>query len=200
MIRISRFAPLALLVLSVSALDACRRQPVVEVTPPAVNEDSIRAAQEAERQRQAALEAERARQAEADRLARLRADSIANAQRMMENNRNTLMMRVHFDYDSDALRADAQSTLDQKVAILNANPAIRLRIGGHTDARGSDEYNMALGLRRANAARRYLVDRGVADSRLETVSYGEEQPMAQGNDEGAWSQNRRAEFQILSGI
>lgn len=199
MIRISRFAPLALMVLSVAALDACRRQPVVEAVP-AVNEDSIRAAQEAERQRQAALEAERARQAEADRLARLRADSIANAQRMMENNRNTLMMRVHFDYDSDALRADAQSTLDQKVAILNANPSIRLRIGGHTDARGSDEYNMALGLRRANAARRYLVDRGVADSRLETVSYGEEQPMAQGSDEGAWSQNRRAEFQILSGI
>jgi peptidoglycan-associated lipoprotein len=199
MIRISRFAPLALVVLSVGVLDACRRQPVVEVTP-TVNEDSVRAAQEAERQRQAAIEAERARQAEADRLARMRADSIANAQRMMENNRATLMTRVHFDYDSDALRADAQSVLDQKVAILNANPAIRLRIGGHTDARGSDEYNMALGLRRANAARRYLVDRGVADSRLETVSYGEEQGMVQGNDEAAWSQNRRAEFEILSGI
>ena len=198
MTRISRFAPLALMVLSIGALDACRRQPVVEVTP-AVNTDSIRMAEEAERQRQAALEAERARQAEADRLARARADSIAAATRATESMRGTLMATVYFDYDSDALRMDAQSLLDQKIAILNANTGVRLRIGGHTDARGSDEYNMALGLRRANAARRYLVDRGVADTRIETVSFGEEQPASMGNDESAWSQNRRAGFEILSG-
>lgn len=200
MTRISRFAPLALVVLSVGVLDACRRQPVVEVTPTVDNADAERrAAEEAERARQAQLEADRARQAEADRMARARADSIAAANRAMESLRNTLMARVYFDYNRDELRADSRQTLDQKIAILNANPGVRVRIAGHTDARGSDEYNMALGLRRANAARRYLVDRGVSDARLESVSFGEEQPAAMGNDEGAWAQNRRAEFEVLSG-
>ena len=72
-------------------------------------------------------------------------------------------------------------------------------IDGHTDERGSDEYNLALGQRRAATVKRYLIDHGIADARIETISYGEERPVAQGNDESAWSQNRRAEFEITAG-
>jgi peptidoglycan-associated lipoprotein len=74
-----------------------------------------------------------------------------------------------------------------------------IRIAGHTDERGSDEYNLALGQRRAAAVKAYLVQHGIADARIATVSYGEEHPIAQGSDESAYSQNRRAEFDITSG-
>jgi peptidoglycan-associated lipoprotein len=98
-----------------------------------------------------------------------------------------------------ALRSDDQAALDQKVSILNANAAVRIRISVHCDERGSDEYNLALGNRRATAAKQYLVSHGIAADRIETVSYGEERPIATGHDEDSWAQNRRDEFEILSG-
>jgi peptidoglycan-associated lipoprotein len=110
-----------------------------------------------------------------------------------------LAAMIHFDYDKAALRPDDQAGLDQKVAILTANAAVRIRISGHCDERGSDEYNLALGNRRATAAKQYLVSHGIDASRIETVSYGEERPIATGHDEDSWAQNRRDEFEILSG-
>jgi peptidoglycan-associated lipoprotein len=92
-----------------------------------------------------------------------------------------------------------QSLLDRKAAILGANSAVRVRISGHADERGSDEYNLALGNRRAGAAKRYLTGKGVADSRIEVVSYGEERPLNPGADEAAYAQNRRDEFQVTAG-
>ncbi len=84
--------------------------------------------------------------------------------------------------------------------ILQANTAAsRCALSGHTDERGSDEYNLALGQRRAAAVKAYLVQHGIAESRIETVSYGEERPIAQGSDESAFAQNRRAEFEITAG-
>src|SRR6266566_1804747 len=106
---------------------------------------------------------------------------------------------IHFDYDKAIIRGGDAAVLDQKVAILQANPALRIRISGHCDERGSDEYNLALGNRRATAAKQYVVSHGIDGSRIETVSYGEERPLAQGHDEEAWAQNRRDEFEILSG-
>ena len=117
----------------------------------------------------------------------------------MANVRNMLIAVVHFDLDQADLRSDATAALDAKIPILQANPTVTLRIAGHTDERGSDEYNLALGQRRAAAAKRYLVEHGIAESRLETISYGEERPVAQGHDEDAWAQNRRAEFEITAG-
>jgi peptidoglycan-associated lipoprotein len=110
-----------------------------------------------------------------------------------------LAAMIHFDYDKADVRSEDQALLDHKAAILQANSNVKLRIGGHTDDRGSDEYNLALGNRRAAAAKRYLENKGIDGSRLEAVSYGEERPLAQGNDEGAWSQNRRDEFEITAG-
>ena len=103
------------------------------------------------------------------------------------------------DLDKANIRADDMTALDQKVAILQANPDLRIRITGHCDERGSDEYNLALGNRRAQAAKQYLVSHGIDASRIETQSYGEERPIVDGHDEIAWSQNRRAEFEITSG-
>ncbi len=90
-------------------------------------------------------------------------------------------------------------TLDAKVPVLQANPGLRLRIAGHTDNRGSDEYNIALGQRRAAMVREYLQARGIDGARLEIVSFGEEMPAVEGDNEGAWAQNRRAEFEVIAG-
>jgi peptidoglycan-associated lipoprotein len=109
------------------------------------------------------------------------------------------MAPVYFDYDSDALSADAQAKLDEKLSILNTNASVMLRIAGHADERGSDEYNLALGQRRAAAAKRYLTQRGIADNRIAIISFGEERPAVQGMDESAYSQNRRDEFEITGG-
>ena len=110
-----------------------------------------------------------------------------------------LSAMINFDYDQAVVRPADQETLNRKAAILAANPGVKLRIAGHADERGSDEYNLALGNRRAAAAKRYLENKGVDGSRLDVVSYGEERPLAQGNDEAAYAQNRRDEFQVTAG-
>jgi len=101
---------------------------------------------------------------------------------------------VHFPFDRSELDDEARSLLDSKVEILQADASYQLRIEGHADERGSDEYNLALGMRRATAVQRYLVNRGVAPGRLETVSLGEERPTCAASNEACWSRNRRAEF------
>ena len=106
---------------------------------------------------------------------------------------------INFDFDRADIRAADQGTLDRKAAILAANTGVRLRISGHADDRGSDEYNLALGNRRAAAAKRYLESKGVDGSRIEVVSYGEERPLNPGSDEAAYAQNRRDEFEITAG-
>jgi len=110
-----------------------------------------------------------------------------------------LAAMINFDYDQAAVRPADQQTLDRKAAILGANPGVKLRISGHADERGSDEYNLALGNRRAAAAKRYLENKGVDGSRIEVVSYGEERPLNPGSDETAYAQNRRDEFEVTAG-
>ena len=162
------------------------------------NADSLAAA---ERARQDSIDAaNRAAQEEAERVRRQReADSLAALSRASEEVRSTLASMIHFDLDKSNIRAEDAGTLDQKVAILQANPALRVRIGGHCDERGSDEYNLALGNRRAQSAKQYLVSHGIDASRIETQSWGEEKPLVDGHDESAWSQNRRDEFEIIAG-
>jgi peptidoglycan-associated lipoprotein len=101
---------------------------------------------------------------------------------------------IYFDFDQYNLRDDARRDLDFNAEILKQNPDAVLVIEGHCDERGTNEYNLALGERRAQAAKDYLSRLGVDASRLSIISYGEERPSAMGHDEGAWSQNRRAEF------
>src|SRR3989441_2521803 len=100
--------------------------------------------------------------------------------RTTEAVRTMLATMIHFDYDKSNIRAEDAAVLDQKVAILQANPNLRIRISGHCDERGSDEYNLALGNRRATAAKQYLVSHGIEAGRSGTGSDGEERPDAPG--------------------
>jgi peptidoglycan-associated lipoprotein len=100
--------------------------------------------------------------------------------------------RVFFDTDRYDVDDQDRRTLDQQVAWLQRYPNVRVTIEGHADERGTREYNLALGDRRANAARNYLQSRGIAASRMNVISWGKERPDALGSDESAWAQNRRA--------
>ncbi len=100
--------------------------------------------------------------------------------------------RVFFDYDQYALRGDARATLDKQAAWLKRYGAVRVLVDGNADERGTREYNLALGERRANAARQYLIAQGIPAARLKTISYGKERPDPVGSDEAAWARNRRA--------
>jgi peptidoglycan-associated lipoprotein len=99
---------------------------------------------------------------------------------------------VFYEYDSHALSPDGRRALDRAAEVLRLHPELRIRIEGHCDERGTAEYNLALGERRAHAASEYLVRSGIPATRINIVSYGKERPFAKGHDELAWAQNRRA--------
>lgn len=103
---------------------------------------------------------------------------------------------IHFDFDSAVLSGQAQQILNTKADYLRAHPEMTVTVEGYCDERGTDAYNIALGERRAKSARDFLVNLGVAANRLQTLSYGEERPVAQGRDESSWAQNRRDQFVI----
>ncbi len=105
---------------------------------------------------------------------------------------------IYFDFDKSTIRPDAAATLDSKLPWLTANPGMRIRIEGNADERGSDEYNLALGQRRAAAAKKYLVEHGIDASRFDLVSYGEERPVCTDHNEDCWQRNRRDDFVIVT--
>lgn len=110
------------------------------------------------------------------------------ARDFVENTTDT----VFFAFDSSALSAEAQVALDTQVAWLKKHDDVNVIVQGHCDDRGTREYNLALGERRANAVKQYLVSQGIEESRISTISYGKERPAVLGNNEAAWAQNRRA--------
>ena len=105
---------------------------------------------------------------------------------------------VYFDYDQSSLTSEAQATLDRQAAFLKASPSFRLVIEGHCDERGTREYNLALGDRRASAVRDYLVAKGINASRLSTISYGKERPSVGGSNDTSYALNRRSVYRIDS--
>ncbi|HEY6826538.1 MAG TPA: peptidoglycan-associated lipoprotein Pal [Gemmatimonadaceae bacterium] len=176
----------------------CHRAPPPAQTPapvPSVNRDSIARANAV---RDSIARAEAAR-----RIAAARADSIRRADEAraaaLAAARAALTQAIHFDFDRSDILAPDRTVLDRKASVLSSNAPLRIRIEGSTDERGSDEYNLALGMRRAGAAKRYLTEHGVDGIRIETASYGEERPLCQGHDEACWAQNRRAEFVVTAG-
>lgn len=106
--------------------------------------------------------------------------------------------RVYFSFDQSTLTNKARRILDANAIILKASPTLKVSIEGHCDSRGSDEYNLALGERRAHAVKSYLVSLGVASDRLETISYGEELPADSAMTKAAWAMNRRTEFKAIN--
>ena len=100
--------------------------------------------------------------------------------------------RIFYGFDRSDLSAEARATLDRQATWLKKHPSVTIALEGHCDERGTREYNLALGERRANSAKNYLIASGVSESRVTTVSYGKERPAVLGSNEAAWAQNRRA--------
>jgi peptidoglycan-associated lipoprotein len=185
----------ALALVAVTVVSACRKTPETvvptdtTVAPPTPTCDAAC--------QQRIADSTRAANEARDRAAREAADRARAA--AIERARNTLMATIYFDYDASDIRGDAKASLDAKLPILRANAGVQIRISGHADERGSDQYNDALGQQRAASARRYLTDNGIDAARIAIVSYGEQRPATTGADESAWARNRRAEFEITAG-
>ncbi len=103
---------------------------------------------------------------------------------------------VYFAFDRSALRSQAKQDLNHNAQVLRERSKIRVEIQGNCDERGAEEYNLALGMGRAEAAKRYLVDLGISPSRIDTISFGEESPAVRGHSESAWAKNRRDDFVV----
>ena len=178
-----------LLVLGVS----CAKKTVTMEAEPMEEERAVEsaAAQQSAEEAAAAREAKLAQMSEADRQ-RQEAAMMAEEAKM----RAFVDEHVHFDFDKYDLKPKAMMILDEKAAYLREHPEVRVLIEGHCDERGTNEYNLALGDRRANSAKNYLVRSGVAESRITTISYGEEQPLCTEHAESCWWRNRRAQFQV----
>jgi peptidoglycan-associated lipoprotein len=180
---------------------ACGGQP--EEVAPQPDPDSI-AREQARRdsiaRAQAIQDSIRRAQAEQERIRREAEEAARREAAITARVAEMLATMINFDFDRSEIREGRDAgVLQQKHSILQANPALRLEITGHCDERGSDEYNMALGMRRANAAKQWLVDHGIDESRINVRSMGEERPLAMGSNEDAWAQNRRDEFAITAG-
>lgn len=189
--RLRRAAVLLLIPL---ALGSCKKRPPANPAPTdtvtttsngsTAQDDSIRLAEE---------ERIRIERAEAEERARREREAATAAAR------EALTEIVFFEYDSDAITGEAEQRLQLKAAVLRDNPTVRIRIEGHADQRGSTEYNLALGQRRAESVRAYLANFGIDPSRFATTSYGKERPLEEGEGEEVWARNRRAEFAITGG-
>ena len=174
-----------------AAMEAARQKAIADSLRAVRAEEEARLAAEEEARRMAEEEARLAAEEEARRKAEEEARLAAEAlhQEMMS------LSTIYFDYDMSNVREDQLQAMDENARKLrDYQPEDMVVVEGHCDERGTIEYNLALGEQRAQAVKTYLVDAGVADSRIETVSFGEEQPAVMGGDEGSWAQNRRAEL------
>lgn len=192
--------PLAL-ILALGAGVACKK-PAPAPEPPKVDDSAAKAEEEARRKAAAEEAARKAAEEEARRKAE--AEAAAEAARKAEAEKlaaykkaaEAALKDINFDLDKSAIRETDKAKLQAIADFLKAYPQAKLQIEGHCDERGTVEYNLALGERRAHAAQAYLVTLGVAEARLSTISYGKERPKVTGHDEQSWLTNRRCEFKL----
>ena len=174
---------------------SCAKQAVM--TEPSTTDTSAadEAARQAEMEKQKAMEQQK--QMEEERLAAERAEQLkaeAMERDMMMAKNRFLSEHVYFEFDNATLDYQAQELLKQKAMWLRDNPDANVVIEGHCDERGTNAYNLALGERRAESTKSFLVNLGISGARLTTISYGEEKPLDMGQNEEAWAKNRRAAF------
>ena len=162
----------------------------VEVTPADASADAEarRAAERDIRERGMAAEAE---------SLDTQGQAVEDKYPVLEGRTNAPLLPIYFDFDKASIRKDQRARLETDAEFLAQNKAVRVRIEGNCDERGTNEYNMALGQRRALSAKKYLVNLGIDAGRLETISYGEEKSLLFGHDEYSWAQNRRDDFVIM---
>jgi peptidoglycan-associated lipoprotein len=196
---------LAIIVAAAACGGKAAPPPAPAAPPP--NQDSIEAARRQQAMRDS-IAREQARrdsiaraQAEADRIRRQReSDSLQSIGREGDAVRAMISRPIHFDFDKSNIRpGEDTQVLDEKVRVLQTNANVTLEVTGHADERGSDEYNLALGNRRALQAKQYLAGHGIAANRISTKSMGKEQPIDPGHNEEAWAKNRRDEFATTGG-
>jgi len=187
-----------LILAGLTVLAACPKPQSVAAVTPQPNGDSLAAARQAHDDSVRAAAEARAR-AEQERLAEQhRLDSLAAAARMRDVMKQTVVGIIHFDCDKFYVRPPDAEVLDRKIPVLKTNAELRIQIAGNCDERGSDEYNLALGNRRALSARQYLISHGIEEGRIQTISYGKERPLDPGHNEEAWAKNRNDQFEILT--
>ncbi len=160
---------------------------------PPVNEE----AQRLEEERLRKEEEERAR-LEKEKAEKLRKEAEAKEAKARKDFEAQMSVMIHFDFDKSDLKPEALDILSQKADLLRQRPTVKIRIEGNCDERGTEEYNLALGERRATAAKKYLVDAGIDEGHISTISYGKERPLDPAHTPEAWEKNRRAEFKIVS--
>ncbi len=174
---------LVMILLVVFFSASCTKK-VVQTEPVSATQPEVSKASDA-----TAEKAEQTGQFQEDRLrAEAAAREAAGAAFVNEN--------IHFSFDSSVLSDQAQQILNSKADYLRANSGVTVTVEGHCDERGTEAYNIALGERRAESVKNFLVDLGISASRLNTISYGEERPIAMGQDEASWAKNRRAQFMV----
>ena len=192
-------ALLVLPIITIAFTSCAQKQEAVKAAAPAPTADEAekalaaqlkKAAADAEAKRKADLASWQKELAE-KRLAA--ANEAAMAGRSAFENEH-----VRFDFDKYFIRVDAESVLRSKAEYMKANPKVTVEIQGHADERGTVDYNLALGDRRAHAAASFLISLGISSDRIETVTYGEEKPFDSGHNQIAWAKNRRAQFVIIS--
>ncbi|WP_005037098.1 OmpA family protein [Holophaga foetida] len=194
--------PVAVL-LTMGAGMACKKPAPVPEQPKVDDDAATRAAAEEEARRRAAAEAEARRLAESD-AAKAKAAAEAEAARRAEAEKAASFQRaaeaalkdVNFDFDHSGIREADKAKLQAIADFMKAYAQAKVQVEGHCDERGTVEYNLALGDRRAHSAYAYLTGLGVAEDRLSTISYGKEKPKVQGKDEETWLINRRCEFKL----
>ncbi|MBI9088431.1 MAG: peptidoglycan-associated lipoprotein Pal [Desulfobacterium sp.] len=186
----------ALMVLGLVFTVSCAKKPVMSEAPTGVVVDQSAADA-------AAAEAEALAKQRAMEEAQLKADALKEAQlkdaefaKKAAAERRFQSQDIHFDYDSSELSPMSKTLLKEKALWLEENTNVLVSIEGHCDDRGTTEYNLALGERRAISAKQFLVNLGISESRLVTISYGEERPLALEATEAAWAKNRRAHFVV----
>jgi peptidoglycan-associated lipoprotein len=184
-------------------LTGCPKKTVVKEEPSAKKAEELAAV---ERERAAKPEAERAlkekelREKEEAAKREFEKSLVAKKTPGIEGEvfESALLKDIHFDFDKYDIRPGDTEILKANAAVLMKNPRVKLQIEGHCDERGTNEYNLALGERRANSTKKYLISLGISQDRLSTISYGEEKPLDPGHNEEAWAKNRRSHFIIVS--
>ncbi|MES0396688.1 MAG: peptidoglycan-associated lipoprotein Pal [Deltaproteobacteria bacterium] len=184
------FGAIMLAMLLALGVSCAKKQVTMETQEMAAEEGAAQQSAEDEAARREAEEARLREQRAREARQRQEASSMSEAARRAAFEDE----EIHFDFDKYVLTPQAMMILDDKAAYLREHSGVRVLVEGHCDDRGSNEYNLALGDRRANSAKNYLVKSGVAASRITTISYGEEQPLCMQQNESCWYRNRRGHF------
>jgi peptidoglycan-associated lipoprotein len=171
---------------------ATQEAQVPEAMEPSTTEMEQKAVPEEEG---ATMEAAEAKAAEEARRARLQ--ELEESKRMADEVRKFESENIYFDFDKSVLKPEAKAVLKKKGDWLGKNPSYSIRVEGNCDERGTNEYNLALGERRAHSAKKFLMALGISGDRISTISYGEERPAVLGHNEEAWAKNRRDEFKLI---